>query len=370
MPFIKNEKDYDQYRNQKGFYSKKLERNKVKFICSVCGKESIRTFRTLTKDFICSVCNNRKAQNRIETKNKIKQTFIKNYGVDNPQKNKAIQEKRLNTWNTFYKDRESTKYKEMTDKRRNTMLKKFGVEYPYQNIDIFKKSRDTLFKNYGVDSPFDTITMQKLVSGRILEKYNIDNSQIKFEPRITLHDLWLSLINTILKSYNIELLDIKNNIFHLYCHSCNIEFNYTSAHFYRLLKLKKSFCPHCSRIKDPVKSFAEKEFSEYIRKIYTGIILENDRVILNGKELDIYLPDLKLAFEFDGTYWHADPRFYTEKDFILNQSVKEIWAKDIEKNNLCESSGIILIREKEYDWNNNQDEEKLKIKTIIDNLTK
>ena len=45
-------------------------------------------------------------------------------------------------------------------------------------------------------------------------------------------------------------------------------------------------------------------------------IIENDYKELNGKEIDIYLPDLKLGFEFDGTYWHADPRFYKENDII------------------------------------------------------
>lgn len=37
-----------------------------------------------------------------------------------------------------------------------------------------------------------------------------------------------------------------------------------------------------------------------------GKISLNDRHLLDGKELDIVLPDHKLAIEFDGLYWHNE----------------------------------------------------------------
>ena len=39
---------------------------------------------------------------------------------------------------------------------------------------------------------------------------------------------------------------------------------------------------------------------EYIKSIYSGCIIKNDRSVLSGKELDIYLPELNIAFEFNG----------------------------------------------------------------------
>lgn len=68
--------------------------------------------------------------------------------------------------------------------------------------------------------------------------------------------------------------------------------------------------------------------------------------------LDIYLPKLKFAFEFDGTYWHADPRFFNENDIneITKQTAKEIWDADLNKIKLAEYVGIKLYRIKEYDW--------------------
>lgn len=47
-------------------------------------------------------------------------------------------------------------------------------------------------------------------------------------------------------------------------------------------------------------------------------IVKNDRTILKGRELDIYIPSKKLAIEFNGLYWHAsnkkdDPFYHINK---------------------------------------------------------
>ena len=104
---------------------------------------------------------------------------------------------------------------------------------------------------------------------------------------------------------------------------------------------------------------------EYIKLIYDKQIIENDRNVLNGKELDIYLPDMRIGIEFDGTFWHADPRFYEENCLIGYRFAKDIWQRDKEKDILCESYGIRLIRIKEYDWRNNRDMVKTELLNII-----
>jgi hypothetical protein len=54
---------------------------------------------------------------------------------------------------------------------------------------------------------------------------------------------------------------------------------------------------------------------DFIKSIYNGKIITNNRKILKGKELDIYLPDEKLAIEFDGIYWHSlkDENYHLNK---------------------------------------------------------
>jgi very-short-patch-repair endonuclease len=89
---------------------------------------------------------------------------------------------------------------------------------------------------------------------------------------------------------------------------------------------------------------------EFVKSIYNGKVLENDRIQLEGKELDIFIPSLNLGIEFDGDYWHT------------KEDAKE---KDERKNQLCEEKGIRLLRIKESDWDSDRTQIEEKIKEFI-----
>lgn len=88
------------------------------------------------------------------------------------------------------------------------------------------------------------------------------------------------------------------------------------------------------------KSKGEKELCDFIKLIYPGEILENTRKFIGGKELDIYLPELKLAFEYNGEYWH---QFHEEKEPGYHKN----------KQKACKENGIKLIEVWENDWKKN-----------------
>ncbi len=100
--------------------------------------------------------------------------------------------------------------------------------------------------------------------------------------------------------------------------------------------LRGAGCPKCNRFE-----IKQTELLNFIKSIYTDSIIENDRNILGGKELDIYLPKLNLAFEFNGLYWHSE--VYKDKNYHLN------------KLELCEKNNIRLFNIWEDDWNNKQE---------------
>ena len=110
-------------------------------------------------------------------------------------------------------------------------------------------------------------------------------------------------------------------------------------------------CPYCSRKNISIR---EKSFVKFIKKIYEGNIITSDRTVLScGKELDIYLPDLKIAFEYDGLYWHSDMRLKNPKNYHLN------------KTNECKEKGIRLIHIFDDEWINKQKLVKNKIRYIL-----
>lgn len=112
---------------------------------------------------------------------------------------------------------------------------------------------------------------------------------------------------------------------------------------------KNTGCPSCFAADGVSK--AEKELREFIEHHYQGWIVYNDRTILDGKELDIVLPDKSLAFEFNGTYWHQDKK------------VPISYHKD--KTDKAEANDYQLIHISDYLWATKQDIVKSRIKQLL-----
>lgn len=83
----------------------------------------------------------------------------------------------------------------------------------------------------------------------------------------------------------------------------------------------KNACPHCTM---NGKSKAEEDFAGHLLERYTGTVIRNTRTVIPPKELDFYLPDIKVGIEFNGRYWHHDER------------------REEYKRELCENLGISL----------------------------
>lgn len=96
-------------------------------------------------------------------------------------------------------------------------------------------------------------------------------------------------------------------------------------------------CPICYSSRQT--SYKEKELVEWIQTIYSGSIIENDKHLISPKELDLVLPDLRLAIEFNGLYWHQTDY----KPDLYHQL----------KSDLCEQKGFKLIHVFEDRWNVN-----------------
>lgn len=176
----------------------------------------------------------------------------------------------------------------------------------------------------------------------------------------------LTLLNSRLKFGYTMNYNQKLNKIHYHCNLCNRDSFYNHKTFLTRINREQQPCNYCFIKQEGVSSY-ELELRSYIKKLYKDTIIFNDRNIIH-KEIDIYLPKLKLGIEFDGNYWHMEPRIYKSTDFNKNKNLtaEQIWEYDKLKDKLAKNKGITLLHIKEYDWLNDKFKEKEKIKKYID----
>lgn len=103
-------------------------------------------------------------------------------------------------------------------------------------------------------------------------------------------------------------------------------------------KTLASRCPSCAYTNG--QSSAEKEIVEYVQSL--GFETAPNRSILNGKELDIYIPERHFAIEYNGLYWHSEA-MGKDKWYHYNK-----WKE-------CKQQGIQLFTVWEDDYARNPD---------------
>lgn len=115
-------------------------------------------------------------------------------------------------------------------------------------------------------------------------------------------------------------------------------------------------CLKCRRKFGP--SRGELELANYIRSCTSFLVVQSDRKLLKGKELDIYIPELKLAFEYNGEYWHSE-------EMMMKNTGKSAYSYHSGKIELCSEEKVKLYYIWEKDWKNNRVETEEMVKNII-----
>ena len=230
---------------------------------------------------------------------------------------------------------------------------------PFASKEVRKKCEET----WGCSSPACNKDTQEKISESI-HKLWTENDEYSEFYRNTFYEKTLVKYQQI----NQNILDYDGENFTYKCPVCGETSNFDLQFLRKRLKYNLDLCVNCEP-KHGVSSL-EKNMVNYIKEIYQGTILENDKIIIAPKELDIVLPDLKLAFEFDGVYWHMDSRIYEATDLNKkkNMTAKEVWEYDNQKIKLCEDVGYKLIRIKELDWLNDNINTKNFIKNLINEV--
>ncbi len=325
-------------------------------------------------------CSKRCMLDSNNVKESRKKTNISKYGVDNPSKNREIREKIEKTNIKNFGERYPMMSSDCVKKVKNDFLDKYGVDNPSKIPEIREKAKKTMVEKWGVESAMNSREIKEDLKKFFLDKYGVDNPskipEIREKAKKTMVEKWgvefatqnKDIYNNI-KSSNLEkwgkefytqtdqykkkikentftknkilienLIESSTSEFKIYCKSCQKDFTIQRQLWRNRSKNNEEICLNCNPIQNSV-SKTEKDILKFIQIHYNGEILENHRV--ENREIDIFLPELNIGFEYNGIYWHSE----------LNKS-KNYHS---EKTNFFLSIGIQVIHIWEDDWSYRKD---------------
>jgi len=272
-------------------------------LCPICSGK-LNDIRKTTCSYSCSAALLRQNGTYNERNEKAKATMIKKYGTENP-----------------------FSHPDIVQKRHSTMMDRYGMLVSSKSLDSIKnrasdlntKGRKTLKEKYGVDNPSQLPDHQAKVKQSLLDRYGVEHYALSDEARAKSLkkklDVYEKLaldrvhIDSIVdpSQKKLDTYDNPNSIVAFTCNDCGISESLPSETFKYRARNFGTPCGVCCG-SSTKGSAAEKEIVDYVKSIYNGTVLENDRTVIAPKELDIVLPELEVAIEYCGLYWHNDIR--------------------------------------------------------------
>ena len=338
-----------------------------------------------------------------EFKEKMKQTCREKYWTEHYATSEFAKEKKKQTeiekyWMEYFQT------EEFKEKTKQSNLEKYWVEFTSQRSDIKEKIIETNVERYWVSSylqtehsreemkkilrtdnvkekrkatnnliywwntPFSSLDVIERCKQKNIEKYWVDwvskRPEINEKVINTKKQNTQSSVDETIKKFNLPIqfidFDLKTRDKTFHCKICEKNFFISKDLFVkRLLKLKrwilnnKQICTNCNDPHNFKTSNKEKELVKFLKEIYTGEIVENTKSVIKPKELDIYIPDIKLAIEFNWIYWHSEFKGEKERNYHLM------------KSNMCSDKWIRLIHVFEDEWDNKNEICRTRILYII-----
>jgi hypothetical protein len=278
-----------------------------------------------------------------EVKEKIQKTNLERYGVKcNLQLISGSEHSKLIWKNNKEK---------INNKRKKKSLEKYGYDSPNKSPIIKQKQKESLIKHYGsLENAYKY--KYELNKKTKLKKYGDENYHNKEQAKQTLinkHKNFEKKNNctkylSLLKKYGQGWQSLNLPIIY------NGRFRYISNEYIPIIEKYSNEIHNVNS-----QSNKENELYDYIKSLTNEQIIRNSKSIIKDDtqkyELDIYIPNLHLAFEFNGNYWHTE-------------NIKGKYFHQI-KTKLCYANNIQLIHIYEFEWDKNKDIIKNRIKELF-----
>lgn len=229
-----------------------------------------------------------------------------------------VKEKNKNSVSKSLKRLYAENKEEILDKRSKRLNALYNVDInsgsPFSIKDVRDKSKETLNGRYGVDNIFS------------LESFRDNRDNIR-ERSVA---LW--------KSRGLDIKYVADNI--IIHNGCSIhgDIELSLSDFNNRTKPDRirtsSICPICNPLN--YNSGEEYQLKEFLDSYGVKYIM-HDRSVIKPFELDFYIPDIKLAIEMNGLFYHSE---MGGKDRNYHKT----------KSELCENAGVQLLHIWEYEW--------------------
>ena len=276
-------------------------------VCIICGKPVKYTSGHYAK-FCSKECQYSDLGKKITKEIKIKSNLEK-YGVEHTSQLKEVTDKRTKSRadhvNEIQQHVRESLYKKygaydvmhiphILQKIKNTNLKKFGVEFPLQqlkkeNSEIYQKISQTCINKFGVDSPLKNKEVREKIKQTNIQRYGVDNPLKNKEIREKI------------KQTNIQKYGVDNP-----------------------LKNKEIWKKSQDNRQISSKSKLENNFLNYLKLKY-----ESDDIITQYKSkeypyyCDFYIKSINLYIEIQGHWTHNDHPF--DINNLNDQQIMNIW---------------------------------------------
>ncbi len=265
----------------------------------------------------------------------IKQKVFDKYGVYNPAQSEEIKQKIKDTNMKNHGGVWNLQTKEYKKQAEETSMLKYGVAHPTQDKQVQEKRKNTCLEKYGKEYYSQTLEGKQKIRESNISRYGVNNY---VQQNVNNYDVWsdnekfIEYISSLKES---DKLPYVEEVAHY--------FNVDSAAVYHRIKelnLWDSFAHdrNHSSIENEVISMLIKDIGIPKEEIILG-----DRSILEGKEIDIYLPKYNFGIEVDGIYWHSEKR---EK--YQDHDGRSVYSQN--KNLLAEKKGVQIFHIYEHEW--------------------
>lgn len=303
-------------------------------ICPTCGKQT--NFKSFTEGYhkFCSIsCLNKSDY----IKEKSREASMRKWGVPHQLQSKEFKQQLMDKNMEKYGYTWKIETPEMREKITNSVQEKYGVDNVFADETVKKKLRKTQEEKYGGIGAGSPITKAKMEETNI-RKYGVENVFASEEVVEKLHDIREEWIEKCEQENDVTLgMKLFEKFGTGFMQAKVVEpIIHNGSRFYR-----NSDIPYIEKCAELAKnnnvSLVEADVRCFVSSIFN--IKTNIRNIIPPYELDIFVPDKKLAIEINGVYWHSTNRG-KPKDAKLKKTIK------------CEKQSIQLIHINEFEWKN------------------